>query len=76
MLCDSWPYDKTYDTQVLSLEWTSEGMTNDESGESMEPMGGVLVARVCIAATTAAAPLRITLSMSTESMHKYDQWRN
>ena len=20
MLCDSWPYDKTYDTQVLSLE--------------------------------------------------------
>jgi len=47
---------------------------NDESGESMEPMGRVLVARVRIAA--AAAPLRITLSMSTDSMHKYDQWRN
>ena len=41
---------------------------NDESGESMELMGAVLVARVRIAA---AAPLRITLSMSTESMHKY-----
>ena len=49
-------------------------MTNDESGESMEPMGGVLVARVRIAA--AAAPLRITLSMSTESVHKYDQCRH
>ena len=49
-------------------------MTNDESGESMEPMGGVTVARVRIAA--AAAPLQITLSMSTERMHIYDQWRN
>ena len=58
---------------VLSVECKSEGVMNDESGESMEPMGAVLVARVRIAA---AAPLRITLSMSTESMHKYDQWRN
>jgi len=48
-------------------------VTNDESGEWMEPMGGVMLARVRIAA---AAPLRITLSMSTESMHNYDQWRN
>jgi len=43
-------------------------VTNDESGESMELMGGVLAARVRIAA---AAPLRITLSMSTESMRNY-----
>ena len=26
---------------VLSLEWKSEGMMDDESGESMEPMGEV-----------------------------------
>jgi len=49
-------------------------VTSDESGEPMEPMGEVLVARVRIAA--AAAPLQITLSMSTEGMHNYDQWRN
>ena len=54
--------------KVLSVERKSGGVMNDESGESMELMGGVLVARVRIAA---AAPLRITLSMSTESMHKY-----
>ena len=24
--------------KVLSLEWKSEGVTDDESGESMEPM--------------------------------------
>jgi len=25
--------------KVLSLEWKSEGMMDDESGESMKPMG-------------------------------------
>jgi len=62
--------------KVLIVEWKSGGETNDESGESMEPMSGVMVARVCIAAAAAAAPLQITLSMSTERMHIYDQWRN
>jgi len=27
--------------KVLSLEWKSEGVMDDESGESMEPMGEV-----------------------------------
>ena len=27
--------------EVLSLEWKSEGVMGDESGESMEPMGEV-----------------------------------
>jgi len=67
--------------KVLSLEWKSEGVMNDESGESMEPMEELLPPSLSTAASVLAMTLCQRLSVTSQySVKTYgadqaDFWR-